>query len=189
MKKWNWDSALSALCRREQDIFTTQCAYTDLKNATYTTENAFTSALLSDFEAVAGCHGAQRVPTWPQYCLDGATTVCLGPLMRSTPLELLGDMPTTPELLRIKACLILQRNAQRDYVDMANFMKWVPLYAAAEAFTNFDILYPSASGESYLQQLYLQLATPLPWDIQPYAGWALDCGRCRDFSMVLFESR
>ena len=36
----------------------------------------------------------------------------------------------------------------------------------AAALRGFDVLYPQSNGESSLQQLYAQLASPLPYDLE-----------------------
>ena len=74
-------------------------------------------------------------------------------------------VPTFEEILRIKAFLILVRNATRDYVDFAALGDGLGPSAVAKALSRFDELYPQESGESALQQLFSQTASPQPYDL------------------------
>ena len=67
-------------------------------------------------------------------------------------------------LLRIKAVLILKRNATRDYLDFVALATIVGDSGVALALERFDELYPQPNGASPLQQLASQLANPLPFD-------------------------
>ena len=75
-------------------------------------------------------------------------------------------LPTKAEVLRIKAALILKRNATRDYLDFVALADLLGPEAMAQAMSNFDTLYPQPSGESALQQLQIQLSNPLPYDLE-----------------------
>ena len=75
------------------------------------------------------------------------------------------NVPTLAEMLRIKAVLILKRNATRDYLDFAALFDRMREEDAASALRSFDSIYPQSNGESALQQLQIQLATPLPYDL------------------------
>jgi hypothetical protein len=68
-------------------------------------------------------------------------------------------------MLRIKAVLILKRNATRDYLDFAALFDRMGEKEATSALRSFDSLYPQPNGESALQQLQIQLASPLPFDL------------------------
>ncbi|MCB0051096.1 MAG: hypothetical protein KDE24_16305, partial [Caldilinea sp.] len=74
-------------------------------------------------------------------------------------------VPTAAEMLRIKAVLILRRNATRDYLDFIALADHLGDDDVADALRGFDRLYPQPSGESALQQLQIQLAQPLPYDL------------------------
>ena len=74
-------------------------------------------------------------------------------------------VPTEEELLRIKGVLILTRNATRDYLDFAALSERLEPGRVRKALDQFDELYPQASGESALQQLQVQLANPMPYDL------------------------
>ena len=68
-------------------------------------------------------------------------------------------------MLRIKAVLILKRNATRDYLDFAALADCLGDDDMTLALRSFDSIYPQPNGESALQQLQIQLATPLPYDL------------------------
>ena len=132
------------------------------------------SVVLSQLEAAAGRVTARvSAPVLILGSLDGIETG-VRQLIREAPLETeeikrLGvrlKVPTAAEMLRIKAVLILRRNATRDYVDFAALGDGVGQAAAAAALCSFDDLYPQESGESSLQQLCAQLASPLPYDLE-----------------------
>ncbi len=131
------------------------------------------SSVLSQLEEVAGWRTARTArPVLILGSLDGIETG-VRQLVRNEPLEtevverfgVTLTVPTSPEMLRIKAILILKRNATRDYVDFAALAEHMGVAAAAEALRSFDDLYPQSSGESPLQQLHAQLSEPMPYDL------------------------
>ena len=75
-------------------------------------------------------------------------------------------VPTKKEILRIKSALILKRNATRDYLDFVALSDQLGEEKTAQALIDFDRLYPQPNGESALQQLQIQLANPLPYDLE-----------------------
>jgi len=130
-------------------------------------------AVLQDLESVAGWKTARvRRPVMILGSLDGIETG-IRQLIREQPLETthipLADgeltVPTLPEILRIKAVLILKRNATRDYLDFVALADVMGDDAAVQALEPFDRLYPQPNGQSALQQLQVQLAKPLPYDL------------------------
>lgn len=130
-------------------------------------------AVLAELEAVAGWKTARiQRPHQILGSLDGIMTG-VRQLIRLKPLETqivscqggLITLPTPAEMLRIKAVLILRRNATRDYLDFVAMHAKLGGPASAEAMRLFDQLYPQPSGESALQQLVVQLANPLPYDL------------------------
>lgn len=92
---------------------------------------------------------------------------------RTEPLETIeigyeGEQITVPhlkEVLRIKALLILQRNATRDYRDFIALLTHMGEAEAAIALNKMDHIYQQDNGESALQQLLVQLANALPCDV------------------------
>src|SRR5215218_2430280 len=130
--------------------------------------------VLAELEAVAGWRTARvKRPVLILGSLDGIETG-VRQLIREQPLETLeiaiGDVrlvvPTEEELLRIKGVLILRRNATRDYLDFAALSDRIGLARVKEALDSLDQLYPQTSGESALQQLQVQLANPMPYDLE-----------------------
>jgi hypothetical protein len=61
--------------------------------------------------------------------------------------------------------LILKRNATRDYLDFAALAEQSGEECVVDALHRFDQLYSQTNGESALQQLQIQLAAPLPYDL------------------------
>ena len=128
---------------------------------------------LSDIESVAGWKTARTVrPVMILGSLDGIETG-IRQMRRSQPLETermpCGDfhvtVPTLSETLRIKAVLIVRRNAVRDYLDFAALARKLGHKGTLEALLPFDSLYPQENGQSALQQLLAQTASPQPYDL------------------------
>lgn len=108
-------------------------------------------------------------------------------LMRKKPLEttmIRGlRIPTIAETLRIKAYLIVKRNATRDFIDFIALSDHLGAEKSLKALASLDDLYPQESDESVLKQLAIQLAEPKPWDLtqtdlsqykslkEPYTDW------------------
>lgn len=129
--------------------------------------------VLGQLESAAGWRTARvNRPVLILGSLDGIETG-IRRLIRAEPLETttrsVGDqqitIPTEAEILRIKGFLLLRRNATRDYVDFAAVADRIGYSATAEACARFDVLYPQPSGESALQQMLAQLASPKPYDL------------------------
>ena len=130
--------------------------------------------ILEDLESVAGWKTARvQRPVQILGSLDGIETG-VRQLIRTKPLETTIAwrgleqiaIPTEAEMLRIKAVLILRRNATRDYLDFAALNEKQGDPASVEALKTFDDLYPQPNGESPLQQLIVQLAKPAPYDLE-----------------------
>jgi len=132
--------------------------------------------VLADLECVAGWKTARvQRPVQILGKLDGIETG-VRQLIRDEPLETtrierLGMtlvVPTQEEMLRIKGVLILQRNATRDYLDFAALARHMGDEKVLGAFRSFDRLYPQQNDESALQQLQIQLANALPYDLEGF---------------------
>jgi hypothetical protein len=130
--------------------------------------------VLADLESVAGWKTARvNRPVQILGSLDGIETG-VRQLIRDQPLETMeitvgGQrivVPTIAEMLRIKAALILKRNATRDYIDFIAMADHMGMSGAISALVGFDELYPQPHGESSLQQLQVQLAHPIPFDLE-----------------------
>jgi len=129
--------------------------------------------ILASLESVAGWKTARvRRPVLILGSLDGIETG-IRQLIREEPLEtaeidvggVVLKVPTKEEMLRIKAVLVLKRNATRDYLDLAAMSRILGDAGVKRALLRFDELYPQPNGASALQQLANQLANPLPFDL------------------------
>ena len=107
--------------------------------------------------------------------LDGVETG-IRQLVRSRPLELeeldtpAGTIriPTLPEMLRVKAWLILRRNATRDYLDTVALAERLGGDEAGAVVADLDAYYEDqlgAGGRRIATQLAKQLAEPAPYDL------------------------
>jgi hypothetical protein len=129
--------------------------------------------VLAQLESVAGWRTARvKRPVLILGSLDGVETG-VRQLIRDQPLETVAIsvggvslvVPSEPEMLRIKGVLILKRNATRDYLDFVALADRLGPDGVFAALASLDQLYPQPSGESALQQLHVQLARPLPYDL------------------------
>lgn len=129
---------------------------------------------LAQLESVAGWRTARvRRPVQILGSLDGIETG-IRQLIRDQPLETVRmqceghelTVPTLAEILRIKGVLILKRNATRDYLDFVALADAMDDAAVIAALHHFDDIYPQPNGQSALQQLQIQLAKPLPYDLE-----------------------
>jgi hypothetical protein len=130
--------------------------------------------VLAQLESVAGWRIARvKRPVLIPGSLDGIETG-IRQLFRDQPIETcevnVGSVrlvvPTEAELLRIKAVLILKRNATRDYLDFVALADRMGPDRVFAALVDLDRLYPQPNGESALQQLQVQLAHPIPYDLE-----------------------
>lgn len=76
--------------------------------------------------------------------------------------------PTAPEVLRVKAFLVVQRNVVRDYLDVVALAEHLGLDTAVEILSEIDAYYVDRSGEpgSVLTSLVISLADPKPRDTE-----------------------
>jgi hypothetical protein len=167
-------------------------------------------ALLQELEAVAGWETTRnRRPVLILGSLDGVETG-VRQLRRTQPLETtvmrVGEheatLPTLPEVLRIKAFLCLDRNATRDYLDLAALTAQIGIEAAGQALWRMDELYPQKNGDTWAvrTQLVMQLAAPPPYDLDrvnlaeykdvkpPFDQWSLVVAVCGDLSDWLLNA-
>ena len=165
--------------------------------------------VLEELESVAGWQTARvRRPVLILGSLDGVETG-VRQLRRTQPLETtvmhVGGydvtLPTLPEALRIKAFLCLERNATRDYLDVAAMASHMGVEAAAAALWSMDALYPQKSGDPWAvrTQLVMQLAAPAPYDLDsvdlaeykgvrpPFDRWSHVAGLCGSLSDQLLD--
>jgi hypothetical protein len=150
--------------------------------------------VLAELESVAGWKTARiNKPVLILGSLDGIETG-VRQLIREKPLDTVEierfglrlTVPTLAEMLRIKAVLILKRNATRDYLDFAALADRIGEEGTISALRSFDSLYPQPNGESALQQLQIQLASPLPYDLDDVnlPGYKLLAPKWHEWSAV-----
>ena len=150
--------------------------------------------ILAQLESVAGWKTARvRRPVQILGSLDGIETG-IRQLIREQPLETAVvkyggqaiTVPTKKEILRIKGALILKRNATRDYLDFVALAHQLGDEKTARALSDFDRLYPQPNDESALQQLQIQLANPLPYDLEEtrLSEYKNLAPKCQDWNLV-----
>jgi hypothetical protein len=165
--------------------------------------------VLAELESVAGWKTARvQRPVQILGSLDGIETG-VRQLIRDVPLETQvishqGEsitVPTSAEILRIKGVLILKRNATRDYLDFIALAQHIGSDATSRALQNFDALYLQPNGQSALQQLQIQLAQPLPYDLDEmepnlaeyknlssqWHSWPRVKSACADAAVLIFD--
>jgi hypothetical protein len=131
-------------------------------------------------------------------------------LRRSAPLEtttirLKGGgklkIPTVEEMLRIKAFLVVERNATRDYLDVAALSHHLGLRAAARALEPMGELYAefAGAGGDILVSIAVKLANPDPYDltevdlteykgiVAPWSNWRAVKAQCRSLAAALLK--
>ena len=107
-------------------------------------------------------------------------------------------VPTTAEILRIKAWLIVRRNATRDFLDVAAISGRLTDHEVLAALAPMDRLYPQTGDPGAVrQQLMRQLALPRPYDLDTlkldeYRGlvpewhdWSTVVARCRGIASLM----
>ena len=142
--------------------------------------------------------------------LDGIETG-IRQLIRARPLELervetpVGTLrvPTLPEMLRIKAWLVLRRNATRDYLDVVALADRLGAAAAAQVLLGIDGYYEDqqdAGGSRIAAQVVRQLAEPRPYDLSDvdlrayrrldarWRDWAVVAGACSDLAGTMLTA-
>lgn len=131
-------------------------------------------------------------------------------LRRSAPLETtvikLRDgrqlkVPTIEEMLRIKAFLTVERNATRDYLDVAALSDHLGLAKSARALERMHELYADFAGEGgdMLLSVIVKLSAPDPYDLSdvdlteykgivaPWNNWRAVAGQCRALGVALLK--
>lgn len=98
-------------------------------------------------------------------------------------------IPGAPETLRLIAIQVLKNNAAQDYIDFAASAARLSPAAAAQALHWLDLLYPQLNGQSPLQQLLVQLASPIPYDLdrQDDTKWRAVEAACLDTALAIFD--
>ena len=163
--------------------------------------------ILAELESVAGWKTARvQRPVQILGSLDGIETG-VRQLIRDEPLETVDltyhgarlTVPTESEILRIKGVLVLKRNATRDYLDFVALADHMGDSAVFHALDSFDAIYRQKSGESPLQQLQVQLANAMPYDLEGtdlseyknldprWHDWGSVMTKCADLATMIFD--
>jgi hypothetical protein len=125
--------------------------------------------------------------------------------LETTTIELGGGravkVPTIDEMLRIKAFLAIERNATRDYLDVAALSSHLGLEKSAAALEPMNALYNDFAGEggSMLTTLVTRLSNPEPYDlteidlteykgiVPPWNDWSSVCEQCRSLARTMLD--
>lgn len=164
--------------------------------------------VLTRLEAAAGWQTKRRQrPKIIKGSLDGILTTVRNQI-RVAPLEVREistaagkiRVPTAAEILRIKAWLVVNRNATRDFIDVAALSEKLGDEAVLTALAPMDRLYPQAGDPGAVrQQIIRQLAEPRPYDLDDvkarlseYKGlvkrwqrWDTVVAQCRHVSLLM----
>ena len=154
---------------------------------------------------------ASRPPMTIMGSLDGIQAG-LRNLRRTRPLETVSievapganvTAPTAEEALRVKAYLVVQRNAVRDYLDVVALADHIGVDRAGEILRHIDDYYDDRSQQagSVRTSLALALAHPKPVDVDVipelprYRGldprwhdWSSVVAACRDLALEVAEA-
>jgi len=154
---------------------------------------------------------ASRPPMTIMGSLDGIQAG-LRNLRRTRPLETVSievapganvTAPTAEEALRVKAYLVVQRNAVRDYLDVVALADYIGVDHAGEILRHIDDYYDDRSQQagSVRTSLALALADPKPVDVDVipelprYRGldprwhdWSSVVAACRDLALEVAEA-
>ena len=132
-------------------------------------------AAIRALESIAGWRTNRRVKG--KMVLGGVNNIAAGlrNQRRSVPLETTEvsvrggriRLPTIGETLRIKAFLLVDRNATRDYLDVAALSHHMSLKKSALALERMNELYAEFAGEGgdMLTSVVIKLSAPDPYDL------------------------
>lgn len=108
-------------------------------------------------------------------------------------------LPTVEEMLRIKAFLVVERNATRDYLDVAALSRHLGVSKSARAVESMNELYAEFAGEGgdMLLTVIMKLSNPDPYDltdvdlseykgiIPPWNTWQAVERQCHSLAVTL----
>lgn len=162
--------------------------------------------VLAELESAAGWKTARvKRPVVIYGSLDGILTTVRNQI-RTAPLDTIEvtasgqrvRVPTRAEILRVKAWLIVRRNATRDFLDVAAIASRLKDTAVLTAIAPLDRLYPQDGDSGAVRhQLMRQLAMPRPYDLgslnlSEYKGlvpawrdWATVVEQCRRVATLM----
>jgi hypothetical protein len=168
-------------------------------------------AAIRALESIAGWRTQRRVKG--KMVLGDVGTIAAGVRnqRRAAPLEtteilLQGGrrlrLPTIEETLRIKAFLVVDRNATRDYLDVAALSHHIGLRRSASALERLNELYAEFTGEDgdLLTSVVVKLSEPDPYDltdidlseykgiIAPWNDWRAVQEQCASLAAALIVS-
>jgi hypothetical protein len=172
-------------------------------------------SVLEAVEATGGWATSVRASKPPATLLGSLDGVPGGirQLRRSKPLDVeewtlpTGEtlrVPTIDEILRIKAYLVIDRRAVRDFLDVVALADRVGVSRAAQVLSHIDEYYTVRSGEEggVLHEIALALAHPAPIDkdvipdLPRYKSldvrwheWATVVAHCQDLSLELLDTQ
>jgi hypothetical protein len=110
-------------------------------------------------------------------------------------------VPTVDEMLRIKTFLIVERNATRDYLDVAALSHHLGTAKSARAIERMRQLYAEFAGEAgdIMISIVVKLAAPDPYDltevdlteykgiIPPWNDWGAVEEQCRSLAVAILR--
>ena len=109
-------------------------------------------------------------------------------------------LATVEEMLRIKSCLVVERNATRDYLDTAALSHHLGLRKSARALERMNDLYFEFAGEGdMLTTVVVKLSNPDPYDlteidlseykgiVAPWNDWHAVQSQCRSLALALLK--
>jgi hypothetical protein len=126
--------------------------------------------------------------------------------LETTTVELPGrrkiELPTVEEMLRIKAYLTVERNATRDYLDVAALAHHLGLKKSVRALDRMNELYAEFAGEGgdMLSTVVVRLSNPEPNDltevdlreykgiVAPWNDWHAVAAQCRALAVAMVEA-
>jgi hypothetical protein len=111
------------------------------------------------------------------------------------------EIPTVQEMLRIKTYLVVERNATRDYLDVAALSNHVGLNESVRALERMNELYAEFAGEGgdMLTSAVVKLSNPNPYDlteldlseykgiIAPWNDWHAVEAQCRSLASAVVK--
>jgi hypothetical protein len=108
-------------------------------------------------------------------------------------------VPTPAELLRVKAFLLVERRAVRDFVDVAALREWLGLERALRALRYLNAVYGVASPLTWASR-FAEACEALPTDLgdvrlpdykglrAPFDDWKFVAGRCRELGRAVAKA-
>jgi hypothetical protein len=167
-------------------------------------------AALVELESIAGWHTNRLVPGKLILGEKDGIAAGLRNQRRAAPLETSNievasgqtiKIPTIAEMLRIKSFLVVDRNATRDYLDVAALSHHLGKKRSAAALDSMNELYGDFAGEGgdMLTSVVTKLAAPDPYDltdvdlteykgiIEPWDDWPAVENQCRDIAEAILE--